>query len=121
MLVTLRTMTMSDRPLRAEERGLIAYLWNLKAPGNALPPEIRVTEMLDGGMGSLSFVSAKSRRSMGQVAGECSFLDADGALVEAALLLDKDGDLFELDIWKVNFAPLIYIPDPASFFPSATC
>jgi hypothetical protein len=110
-------MAISDRQLQDEERKLIAYLWGLRAPGNALPPEIRVRELEDGGMGSLSFVSSKLRRSIGQVAGECSFPDADGVLVVAALLLDEDGDLYELDLWKVDFAPLIRIPDPASFSP----
>ncbi|WP_425326470.1 DUF6984 family protein [Sphingomonas oligophenolica] len=71
--------------------------------------------MEDGGMGSLSFVSSKLHRSMGQIASKCFFSDADGVSVEASLLLDKEGDLFELDMWKVDFAPLIRITSPTFF------
>lgn len=110
-------MAISDRPLKAEERALVAYLWDMKTAGNTLPPEVRVIGMDDGGMGSLSFVSSKPHRAMGKVAGECTFSDADGMLVDAALLLDKEGDLFELDLWKVDFSPLIQIPDATFFSP----
>ncbi len=110
-------MDAGDRPLQDEERRLVAYVWDMEASKKALSPAVRVTEMADGGMGSLSFASSKAHRSFGKVAGECSFADADGVSVEAALLLDKDGDLFELDLWKVDFSPLIRIPDPVTFSP----
>ena len=34
------------------------------------------------------------------------FNDADGVPVSAALNLDQDHHLFELDVWKVDFSPL---------------
>lgn len=55
-----------------------------------------VTPMDDGGMGS-------------QVS-ECSFLDEDGVEVLATLNLDENSELFELDVWKVNYEPLIKLP-----------
>jgi hypothetical protein len=108
-------MTTAARPLRADERALVSYLWSFEASEREVPPEMLVTEMDDGGMGSLSFVSARPNRSLGKNLGVCSFPDTDGVLVEAALLLDREGDLFQLDLWKVNFAPLIRIPDPILF------
>ncbi|WP_421750901.1 DUF6984 family protein [Croceimicrobium sp.] len=37
--------------------------------------------------------------------------DADGVEVIATLYLDKDGSLFELDLWKTNFEPLLILPE----------
>jgi len=39
------------------------------------------------------------------------FLDVDGVTVIASLNIDKDGNLFELDIWKTDYSPLIKYPD----------
>ena len=41
---------------------------------------------------------------------ECQFKDIDGVPVIASLYLDKDNELFELDIWKVDFSKLEMIP-----------
>ncbi len=65
--------------------------------------------MDDGGMGSLAFVSRKGKK-YGGILAEAEFHDADGTLVSAALFLDQEGELYELDIWKVDFSPLIRIP-----------
>jgi hypothetical protein len=41
---------------------------------------------------------------------EYEFLDVDGTLVSAALYIDEiNNELYELDIWKVDFSPLIRI------------
>jgi hypothetical protein len=42
---------------------------------------------------------------------QVEFLDVDGVTVNVALYLDKNGDLFELDMWKTDDTPLIEIPD----------
>ncbi|MCW2411880.1 hypothetical protein M2345_001639 [Sphingobium sp. B8D3D] len=95
---------------------MVAYLWEVNECSNALPPELLVEEMDDGGMGSLSFVSQKLERTYGGEAGSCGFYDEDGMQVRVGLILDQDGDLYELDLWKVDFSPLIKIPEPCSFF-----
>jgi hypothetical protein len=64
-----------------------------------------VEEMNDGGMGSLLFVGAPDRR-FGRCIGEAEFDDADGVRVSVALNLDQRDELFELDLWKVDFSPL---------------
>jgi hypothetical protein len=75
--------------------------------------KLMVREMGDGQMGSLTLLPngyyEKKKRSAKQVS-EYEFLDLDGVLVSAALYIDRmSGELYELDIWKVNFAPLIKI------------
>jgi len=42
---------------------------------------------------------------------ECRFFDKDGVLVLASLNLDREGNMFELDIWKTDYTPLINIPE----------
>lgn len=69
-----------------------------------------VQEMPDGRMGSLYFPwpSKDTRaRRFGRRIAELQFADVDGTPVVASLNVDQDGDLYELDIWKVDFKPLI--------------
>ena len=78
--------------------------------------DLAVKQMNDGGMGSLSFVPKgleNASRSFGQqlVLGE--FSDSDGVPVSVAVNVDGQGQMYELDVWKVNFSPLLAWPDPA--------
>ena len=72
-----------------------------------------VIELKDGGMGSLYFVDAnrqeQDRRMLKYVA-ELQFIDADGVPILASLNIDQHSKLFELDIWKVDFSPVIKYP-----------
>ena len=75
---------------------------------------LRVKPMDDGGMGSLMlFPDGKEtdKPVFGRTVFEYEFKDADRANVLASLNLDERGQLFELDIWKVNFEPLIKFPE----------
>ncbi|MFC0400660.1 DUF6984 family protein [Paraburkholderia rhizosphaerae] len=69
-----------------------------------------VEEMDDGGMGGLTFVASGASRSLGVSLAEKEFVDQDGVTAIATLNLDADGDLYELDIWKVDFSPLKSFP-----------
>jgi hypothetical protein len=74
---------------------------------------LRVSDMEDGGMGSLRLFPKGSdvkERAYGCQASDCQFIDDDGVKVIASLNLDKDGNLFEVDIWKTDFGKLIHIP-----------
>ena len=72
---------------------------------------IFVEDMEDGGMGSLIFINdAHIERQLGETISEAEFFDKDGSLVSVALNLDSNGELYELDIWKVNFNKLEHIP-----------
>jgi hypothetical protein len=91
------------RPLKPEERDLIAFILGYRS--NFPAQDDLVEEMNDGGMGSLRFVGTQDRR-LGSRVGSAEFNDADGILVSVALNLDQHEELFELDIWKVDFSPL---------------
>ena len=73
--------------------------------------ELLVSEMNDGNMGSLCLyppgITENNQRLFGQQISEYIFKDTDNIDVIASLNLDKNGMLFELDIWKTNFNPTI--------------
>ena len=70
---------------------------------------VQVRDMDDGAMGSLQF-GCEERRSLGSCLVEATYLDRDGVPVSIALNADTDGRLYELDMWKVDFAPLQAYP-----------
>ena len=79
------------------------------------------SDMDDGGMGSLRFVplgkdSSSGIRKFGSEISSCHFTDEDGILVSVALYVDPSGCPFELDVWKVDFSPLVRIPNDDSDF-----
>jgi len=97
------------------ERRLLTLLAT-KASG--LEPDwlegLRVSEMDDGGMGSLRLIPrgpSKADRIFGKKAAEHQFTDSDGVEVLATLTVDQNGQPFELDVWKSDFSPLIRIPE----------
>jgi len=67
--------------------------------------QLLVTPMDDGGMGSLAIGDNYDSRQLGQEIAGYMFNDIDGTPVSAALNVDKQGNLYELDIWKVDFSP----------------
>ncbi len=72
-----------------------------------------VKPMKDGEMGSLLlFPNGKieENRLFGKCVSEHQFTDKDGVEVIAALNIDNEGELFEIDIWKTDFSPLISLP-----------
>lgn len=76
---------------------------------------VRAQEQLDGGMGSLLLLppdtNAEEVRRMGAEVAEVEFLDSDGVTVSATLNVDQHGRLFELDVFKTDFSPLLQIPE----------
>jgi hypothetical protein len=74
---------------------------------------LRVVEMNDGGMGGLRFApKVASRRVFGGRIADGGFEDADGVPVLVSLLLDPNGDLFELEFAKTDFSALARYPEP---------
>ena len=77
----------------------------------------KVTTMKDGGMGSVRFtehVSGRRIEKFGRELTTAYFSDSDGIPVSVAINIDPDGYLFELDVWKIDFSPLITWPSPES-------
>lgn len=95
-----------------EELAIIMHLAtgsDLQLP-NDFPDGLQVSDMDDGGMGSLKLypkgILCENRR-FGSAPAEIQFNDLDGIPVLATLNLDEEGNLFELDVWKVDFSPRI--------------
>ena len=100
------------RHLLAHERPLVSNLFEL-AGLRFDPDALIVTPMSDGGMGSLALGTAYESRRLGRQVAEYHFVDKDQVLVIATLNVDKAGDPFEVDMWKVNFEPTIEWPATA--------
>ncbi|MGH9574110.1 MAG: DUF6984 family protein, partial [Candidatus Acidiferrales bacterium] len=78
------------RPLRLEERELIRSLLSRVPPDETLTTDLSeslVTDMQDGGMGSIRFVYPQPQL-MGKTLIEAQYVDSDGVLVSMALNLD---------------------------------
>jgi len=106
----------SGRDLRAEEKLLVDALLKGHPCRAELLPQLetmRVMDLSDGGMGSVRFLASNAvpARSLGPAAAEAEWRDIDGVPVSAVLNLDRDGNLYELDIWKVDFSPLKKYPE----------
>ena len=106
-----------NRKPSLQEKQLISYLVNLSS-SHFLPnweEHLLVCPMSDGGMGSLHLfpegIDLEAKRQFGQQVSECHFKDKDGVEIIASLNVDVDGNLFELDIWKTDYSPLIDIPN----------
>lgn len=63
-------------------------------------------------MGSIRF-AGDERRIFGKALAEAQYTDDDGVLVSIAVNADKNGDLLEVDFWKVDFSPLKRYPMPS--------
>lgn len=75
--------------------------------------ELTVQNMDDGQMGSLRLYTDGDiikKRFFDKCVSEYQFNDLDGIIVIASLYIDNENKLFELDIWKTNYAPLKKLP-----------
>lgn len=102
------------RRLRPDETALIAAMLASKREAQSLQQELAtafVEEMNDGRMGSLRFFGPAGRKFGEQVA-EAEFQDEDGVVLSITINADQHGSLFEMDVWKVDFTPLIRLPAP---------
>jgi hypothetical protein len=104
------------RKLSVQERHLLEALIR-HANDLVLDPrwqdDLLVESMSDEGMGSVRLVpgNASSYRKYGGTVSNLEFEDADEVKVLVALNVDQNGHLFEIDIWKTDFRPLIRIPE----------
>jgi hypothetical protein len=117
MSVESRVLEMSAwRKLRMEELDLITAMARHSRKSNELLRSLSerlVEDMKDGGMGSVRFKDSDNReRRLGKKIAEAEFRDQDGIPVSAVLNLDDKGQLFELDMWKVDFSALKRYPRP---------
>ena len=112
--------TMS-RQLSIEEQRLTRWLLS-KAPeviSKGLDLEsVRVLDSGEGGYRSVIFPNPKienlGSRKLGTYLVEAEFFDEDGVLVRIALNTDFMGMLYELDIFRVDYAPIRNFPKDLS-------
>lgn len=104
------------RPLRTEERELLRALLSRVWPAQEIDmrlAQLVVRQMSDGGMGSIRVVhTASAMRRFAREIVAANYIDEDGTPVDITVNLDQEGDLFEIDFWKVNFSPLLRYPSP---------
>jgi hypothetical protein len=109
MLASLRRLT------QAEQQQLERLIHQAELPlPSTWKQALRACPMADGGMGSLLLCphgAVDPARRFGQEVSQWQFTDEDGVEVLASLNLDTNGELFELDVWKTDFNPLIRFPE----------
>lgn len=104
------------RKLYSHELPLVSYLFAAADRCDDLSV-LLVESMADGGMGSLAIDRDDPTLRFGRCVAQCEFLDADGVKVEAALNCDTADRPMEVDVWKVNFAPIVQWPNRAEIQP----
>lgn len=111
-------MELNRTPTKTE-KNLIGFLIKQSSKESLLDclDTILVCPMNDGGMGSILIFNKDDEpdRVFGEQISECYFVDEDGVDVVVSLNVDNKGNLFELDIWKINFSPVINLPDFGNF------
>ncbi|TGE24249.1 hypothetical protein E5K00_03275 [Hymenobacter aquaticus] len=104
---------MTNRVLKLPELGLLVFLLRGQPRYDHLLGRlysIEVTELDAAASGSLRFSNARPDRRLGEKIAATRFLDEDGVPVFVSLYLDQQGELYELDCWKVDDTPLRRIP-----------
>jgi len=72
---------------------------------------LKVIDINDGGMGSVMFIYNDSNsRKFGQQIADRVFIDRDNVAISVAINIDQYKELFEIDIWKVDFSPVVSYP-----------
>ena len=72
---------------------------------------VLVEDMQDGGMGSVRFLATgAAQRHLGRAVAQAEYVDEDGVPVNITINVDRDGQLYEIDFWKVDFSPLKRYP-----------
>ncbi|MGL4426336.1 MAG: DUF6984 family protein [Alphaproteobacteria bacterium] len=104
------------RPLKNEEKKLLLDILKNVPNSESLAKNLEISsveDMEDGKMGSIKFINESSKiksKKFGSVLKALETLDLDGVPISISLNLDEDGELFELDVWKVDFSPLKKFP-----------
>ena len=108
-------MQLSSRKPTQQEIKLIEFL--ATKGGINLSPQwkdkLMVIPLEDGNMGSLSLFPmglTDRRPHLAKIISDYQFTDEDGVEVLVSLYVDVMGDLYDLDIWKTDFSPLIKMP-----------
>lgn len=105
------------RELLEKERDLINYLLQNCTNTVQIPQHCR--SMNDGAMGSISF-NLNNCAIYDSDLVQVKYADLDNTPVYITLTIDKEGHLFELDFWKVDFSELKKYPQPNEVIKTTT-
>lgn len=97
------------RPLLDHEIPLTQHLLSIGCR-HERAEQLLVEPLSDGEMGSLRIGASSGGRELRRKVAEVQFSDADGTLVIAVLNVDVDDQLFEIDVWKVDFSKSLRWP-----------
>jgi len=103
------------RLLCPAERALVRAMLGVRFGGGDLEQILAsscVEDMRDGGMGSVRF-AGPSGVPTGKALAEATYVDEDGITVSIVINVDDQGNLCEIDFWKVDFSPLRRYPLPS--------
>lgn len=104
---TVEIKLTNNRLLNHHERELVSAML-MGTPYESLLENLliyRVYEMQDG-MGSLKFEGDKKDRTLGLSVAQVEYFDEDNVPVSIMINVDEEGEIYELDIWKIDFTPL---------------
>ncbi len=109
----MHNLQLKRSPTCVEERLLQFLVENSLFDVSVDLKDLLVCPMNDGMMGSLYLIPKGvdvTERKFGKEISSFQFTDVDGVEVLVSLNVDREGHLFELDIWKTNFQKLIKLP-----------
>lgn len=104
------------RALSANELELLEFMLSDKEHAHLLNGigSLWVTELTDGNMGSIRFASPLNERQASYLE-KAEFRDVEGSNINVAINTDQTGELYEIDIWKYDFTPVIEFPGKNTF------
>lgn len=105
-----------NKPISEKELRIVEYLSNLADYPVLKKSELFVMPMYDGGMGSFTIFKSETEtrenRKFGKQISEYEFIDDDNIPVIVSLNVDQNNNLFEVDIWKADYSPVINLKIP---------
>jgi hypothetical protein len=104
------------RKIKEEEINLIVFLLNKVGLTAIEYPINELVEEYEGYvMGSIGLGNPKVCPYAGDLI-QAKYIDTDGKEVAITLTMDENGQLLDLDFWKVDFSKLLVYPKPEDLF-----
>lgn len=106
-----------NRLINENEKIIVEYLAKLANYPLSTSSGLFVMSMNDGGMGSFTIfqneTETRENRKFGKQISEYEFIDDDNIPVLVSLNVDENNNLFEVDIWKADYNPVINLKLPS--------
>jgi hypothetical protein len=104
------------RKIKPEEKALIEFLLSKVGLNSEEYPIADLVDEYEGYvMGSIGLGDPEVAPYAGDLI-QAKYTDTDGKEVAITLTMDENGQLLDLDFWKVDFSKLITYPKPENLF-----